>query len=336
MKFALISSDPHNAVQFKINPEQGDATSFMNWVDVWKGYHFFYEDVKKDMSFLKEYDDVMMSGNPYYMTLITDIAKFLKDSNTVTIYYPEGSLQLYDNSINGFHKEYYDTWNACDVVSSAEEDKIPYYKSFIRGDTIVRFIHVPLREQMESGEFFIPISNKDKKTCVIYGDNNPNHPMVALACAAKLGINVIGVDIDRGKMDAIKNYFPNTSFKLYDKLPTYPFLRILGRTAIHFYPTEWIGTARQQISCAVSGTICIGNRDSHTQKRLFPGLGYDIYDIDGMVSIAKSILQNDNLYHYLSVEAFNSAKFYSEGNTKARFEEAVESARKIKRSRILV
>lgn len=331
MRFALISSDPAHMVRYRIDPERGDATSFLNWIDVWQGFQFNFGKLNEEgYDVLRNFDVVMMSGNPYYVSSISVIARFLKDTSAVSMFWPEGSLQLYDNSINGFHREYYDAWNACDVVSSAEEDKLGYYRAFIRSEAIVRFIHVPVREEMERGEFMIPRIHKDRKRCVVYGDNNPNHPMVALAAAARMGMDVMGVDIDRGKSDGIMSFFPGMKIMNFTKISTYPFLRLLGRSFIHFYPTEWIGTAREQVSCAVAGTPCIGNHDSHTQRRLFPDLGCDIYDVDRMVELAERLSSDESFYDYVAARAFEGSLFYGIQATKKRFAAAVEDARRIK------
>ncbi len=329
MKFALVSQDKSHGVRFWMNPESTDATSFMNWVNVWQGYHFCFDKLREDMSVLKDFDVVMMSGNPYNFKDIISIANYLKETQAISMFYPEGSTQLYDNSINGFHAAIYDAWNACDVLSIVEEDKASYYKAFIRSNTIVRFIHVPLREEMEQGNFLIPYIHKKKNLAMVYGDNNPNHPLIAIAAAVQSGMEIAGVDIDRGKIKDIANLFPGVLFHSSSKLAQYPFLRALSRCFLQFYPTEWIGTARQQIACAVTGTPCIGNHDSHTQRRLFPELGCDIYDIDRMVYFAEK-LKDSRFYSEVARKAFEGVQFYSLANTKERFMHAVEDARKIK------
>ena len=169
---------------------------------------------------------------------------------------------------------------------------------------------------------------------VVYGDNNPNHPLIAIASAAKLGMDVILVDADRGKIADISNLFPKTIFRSTTKLSQYAFLRLLGRSGVHFYPTEWIGTARENISCAITGTPCIGSRESHTQRRLYPEwLAFSPYDVDGMTEAAKRILKNPVEYDTVAVKAFEAAQFYNLENTKRRFSRAVERAQSAKQSR---
>lgn len=336
MKFALVSADGAHGKRFWINPETGDATSFLNWIDVWKGFHFNYlKLIEEGFEILKDFDAVMFSGHPGHLLHISQMAAFLKSTPTVTFFYPEGSLQLYDKSIDYFHNELYDAWNACDVVSSAEEDKLSYYQAFIRTETIVRFVHVPLRAEMEQGALFVPLFHKNRKLALVYGDNNPNHPIVAIACAAKCHFDVAGVDIDRGRMDDILKLFPDTVFGTYTKLGQYPFLRILGRCFVHFYPTEWIGTAREQIACAVAGTPCIGNKDSHTQQRLFPELGTGIYDIDGMCALAERLKEDPEFYSRITRKAFEESQFYGLEATKQRFMAAYEDAKKIKQKTLI-
>ena len=335
MRVALVTADASHGKQFVINSEEGDGTSFMNWVDVWKGYHFNFTKILTDLDVLKNFDVVMMSGHLNHIVDIIKIAEFLKDTDTVSMFYPEGSAQLYDNSINGFHHEYYDAWRACDILSMAEEDKASYYKSFVTSDTIVSFIHVPLRAEMEAGRFMVPHVQKGYNLSVVYGDNNPNHPLIAIACAAKLGMDVVLVDVDRdGKLADIKNLFPNTNFRTASKLSQYAYLRLLGRSGVHFYPTEWIGTARENISCAVTGTPCIGSRESHTQRRLFPDwMAFSPYDVEGMTGAAKRILSNPQEYEQVAAKAFEAAQFYNLKNTKQRFSRAVERAQSVKQSR---
>lgn len=332
MRFALVSQDPAHGAQFRINPNEGDATGFMNWVDVWKGYHFSFGKLREDKSILRQFDVVMFSGNPHNFQDIIDICEFLKPYKVVTIFYPEGSAQLYDNTINSFSPIIYEAWNACDIFSVAEEDKLDYYRAFLSSGTIARFIHVPMREEMDAGIFFTPQNLKDKNVALVYGDNNPNHPLIAIAAATSRHLDIVAVDADRGKAAGLQKVFPNTRFAHYPKLGAYPFLALMSRCFVSFYPTEWIGTARHQISCAVTGTPCIGNHDSHTQRRLFPTLGCDIYNVR-MMGDYFDRLRKPEYYDQVADYAREQVQFYSLGNTKARFMSAVNEAIKIKESK---
>ena len=336
MRFAIISADLAHAVSVKINPEEGDATSFLNWLDVLSGVHLSFKVLKESgYEYLRHFDIVMMSGHPSHIVDIINIAKYLKDKDTVTMFYPEGSTQLYDNSIRGFHREYYDAWRACDILSIAEEDKAAYYSRFVGRDTLVRFVHVPLRKEMEAGEFLV--ARKEKaNTALVYGDNNPNHPMIAMACAARVGLGVVGIDTGgRENADQFASMFKGTKFSYGPKQSLYSFLRHLGRSLVHFYPTEWIGTARQQIACAVVGTPCIGNKDSHTQRRLFPNLGCYIYDVDAMEDLAEMLINDEKFYERVCDHAFKEVSFYGMEATKARFMEAYDQARRVKAERLV-
>jgi hypothetical protein len=336
MRFALVTADQAHGVSFTINPWEGDATGFMNWISVWNGYHFNYEKLRADCSVLRHFDVVMFSGHPGHLVDIVKISEYLKETDAVTMFYPEGSAQLFDNSINGFYSEVYDAWNACDIVSVAEEDKVSYYKAFLRGKTIAKFIHVPLRPEMERMGFFAPRIDKDPQAALVYGDNNPNHPLIAMAAAKACGLKkIMAVDCDRGKLDAIKKMFPDQEIISAPKMGQYYFLNVLRRCFVSFYPTEWIGTARHQISCAVTGTPCIGNHDSHTQRRLFPDLGCDIYDIDAM-EYHFNTLKDVTMYESIVSRAQQAVEFYNLENTKRRFVGAVEDARRLKKTQVNV
>lgn len=334
MRFALISTHDVHAARIRINPEEGDGTSFINWVSILDGFHFNYERLRAEgLDILKGFDVVMMSGHLSYIADIISIAEKLKDTNAVSMFFPEGSTQLYDNSIRGFHKEYYEAWNACDIVAAVEEDKLAYYRSFVGKDTLVRFIHVPVTRDMEAGGFLIPRHHK-KNSVVVYGDNNPNHPIVAMAAARMITASpVIGVEISKQNAEEIEKILPGLKILYSGKMSQNQFLRTLGMSMVHFYPTEWIGTARQQISCAAVGTPCIGNHDSHTQRRLFPELGCDIYDIDAMFSLANRLILDDVFYNEIVRRAFDKMQHYNLDNSRRRFFQAWEAACDLKRAR---
>lgn len=332
MKFALVTADLSHKTSFKINYEHGDCTSFMNWVGILDGIHLSYYGLREeDNSYLKDFDVVMMSGNNGNYNDIARISKLLKDSDCVSMFYPEGSLQLHESWIGNLNSEYFEAMRSCDIVSIAEEDKASYYRSFLGPETLVRFIHVPTTPQMDQGTYFMPRKYKQNYV-VVYGDNNPNHPAVAMACANRLKLPVFGVAVDTGKAPVIKRIFPDMSMTTMGKLSQLEFLRLLGFSIIHFYPTEWIGTARQQIACAAVGTPCIGNHDSHTQRRLYPpSLAHDIYDVDGMCDSAVRLLKDESAYNHVASQALRLMKFYSLENTKQRFMAAVEEARAAKK-----
>lgn len=331
MKFALITADKSHKVRFNLNGEKDDVTSFMQWVSVLDGIHLSFDMLREeDNSYLKDFDVVMMSGHLNFISDIIRIANFLKDSNAISMFYPEGSAQLYDNSINGYHREYYEAWAACDIVSIAEEDKVEYYRSFVSKETVVRFIHVPMTPEMSESVFFIPEHMKIRNMTVVYGDNNPNHPMIALSCANRLKMNVVGFDLRNNDFSSV---FPKLKIQHISKLGQYPFMRVLGRSFVNFYPTEWIGTARQQISCACVGTPCIGNRDSHTQQRLWPDLGVNIYDVKKMENLALRLMTDGGFYRDAVTRAMTEIPFYNYENTMQRFISAVEEAIRIKNER---
>lgn len=337
MKFALISTHNVHKAQVKLDCREGDCTSFLSWVHNLNGFHFNFEELRKeDHSYLKDFDLVMMSGHPNYINDIIKIAWMLKDSNAVSMFYPEGSAQLYENSIRGFHKEYYEAWNACDILSIVEEDKVEYYKSFVTPETLVKFIHVPITDAMASGSLFVPRRFK-QNVAVIYGDNNPNHPLIALAAAKRSGIRPMTIEC--GDRNNNEDVFKSVGIKdglWTGKMTQATFMAYLGRSIVHFYPTEWIGTSRQAIACAAVGTPCIGNMHSHTQHRLFPELETWIYEVDKMADMAQKLLDLPQFYERIALSAFNEMQFYNTENTTARMVKSYEEARAMKTKRVAV
>lgn len=334
MKFAIVSTHGVHKAQIRLNCQEGDCTSFLSWVDVLNGFHFNYDKLREeDPSYLKDFDLVMMSGHLNYITDIIKIADMLKDSGAVSMFYPEGSAQLYDNSIRGFHKEYYHAWNACDILSIVEEDKVEYYKRFVTPETLVKFIHVPMTEAMSSGRLFVPRLRK-KMGAVVYGDNNPNHPLIAAAAANAVGLQVFAVEFggDDASRDAL-NAAGVEHGRWHGKLSQAAFMRLLGESIVHFYPTEWIGTSRQVISCAAVGTPCIGSEHSHTQMRLFPELATWIYDVERMEELARKLIQNEKFYERIAAQALAASEFYNVENTTRRLVTAYERAKSVKAAR---
>lgn len=327
MKFAIVSTHDAHGVGIRLDCAKDDCTSFLSWLHYFESAHFNYARLREDGDeILKQFDLVMMSGHPSFITDIIRIGNFLKTTKTISMFYPEGSTQLYDNSIRGFHPEYYEAWRACDILSMAEEDKKSYYEAFVTPKTIVRFIHVPTSPGMAEGLYFLERHMKANRV-VIYGDNNPNHPTIVAACARDLGLGITAIEFGKSEIERAIN---GVIIRRLPKLPQNAFLLELSRSVLHFYPTEWIGTARQVISCAAVGTPCIGSRDSHTQRRLFPELAFSIYDVDGMQRVSKNLLEDKFFYSYISNKALRALKFYSLPEAKKRMESAYYDARKNK------
>ena len=324
MKFALVTADSANNVKFKMNGESDDCTGFMNWISIWDGVLYSFQEMRKDCSVLFNYDCVMFSGNPAYIQDLVDIAIKLK-GKVVTMFLPEGDVSLYDQyGINSFSRVIYDAWNSCDILASMEEDKISYYSILTK--SLVKFIHVPIDNRMEIGEF--RTSNQRKTSeIMIYGDNNPNCPITAFGIAGKLNKPVFSVCIDPIKLQQISELFDVKIPTQTSKLGQYPFLRMLGRCWISIYPTRWIGSSRQSIACAVARTPCIGTDRSHTQRRLFPKLACDIYDVNKMIDLANRLYNDLQFYDEVVDYAWDQVKFYNMENTKKRFMDAYNEIR---------
>ena len=324
MRFAIVSTHDIHGGGIRFDCSKDDCTSFLSWLHHLDGIHFNYNELRaQGDEVLKEFDLVMMSGHPSFIVDIIRIGNFLKGSRTVSMFYPEGSTQLYDNSIRGFHPEYYEAWRACDVLSMAEEDKRSYYEAFVTLRTIVRFIHVPTSPGMADGLFFLERHMKANRA-VVYGDNNPNHPLIATACARDVGLEITAVEC--GDAEIERAIGPDVRVRRLPKLSQNAFLLELSRSVLHFYPTEWIGTARQVISCAAVGTPCIGSNMSHTQRRLFPDLSFGAYDVHMMKWAAKKLLEDKFYYSYIANKAKEALDFYSLPAAKKRMTEAYHDA----------
>lgn len=324
LKLAIVTSDHRNNVKFSLNGEKDDCTSFLSWLSIWDGTHYSYEAMQKNFSILYNYDCVMFSGNPGHIEDITKIATMLK-GKVVTMFVPEGDIQLYDiYGINSFDIRIYKALQSVDIIFSMEEDKINYYQNLT--NSLVKFIHVPIDERMMSNEFSVPIELKGDYV-VVYGDNNPNCPITVFGMLKKLKRPVVTVCITPEKVADLKTLFNVEITSCLNKLGTYSFLRLLARSWVHFYPTRWIGSARESIACAVAGTPCIGSDKSHTQKRLFPELACDIYDVQKMETLAQKLYEDKLYYKQIIDYAKKQLDFYGVPKAKERFYNAYLEAK---------
>jgi len=329
--FALVTADDRNSCSIKFNGNVSDCTSFMSWQYIWGGVHYSYDAMAKDSSPLLDFKVVMFSGNPGYFTQLYNILNRL-NNKVITIFLPEGDISLYsEKGVTSFNKVVYDIWNKCNVIFSMEEDKIPYYNLLTK--TPAAFVHVPIDATMASGIFRL---NKNKKNHIlIYGDNNPNCPVTVYGIASRLQKPIVAVCITKLITADLDTVFGTNTIACFPKVGQYAYLRILGKSYIHFYPTRWIGSAREQIACAVAGTPCVGSDRSHTQRRLFPKLACDIYDVDRMVVLGKQLYEDKDFYKEVVDYAWKEVAFYNMENTKKRFLTACNIGEKNRNDKLL-
>lgn len=288
----------------------------MSWVEVWKGRHYAFQVVRDDWSVLKNHKVVVFSGHPQYMLDIVKIAKDLK-GKVVTAFLPEGDVSLYDQfGIQSFQTAVYEAWNACDVVIAFEEDKVEYYRSLT--SSRVEFVHVPIDESMSRGEFFVPRFDK-QRFMVVYGDNNPNGPLTAMAVANRLAWPIRTVCIEEAKTKEWNRLFGTQVQIALPKLPQYEYLSLLGKSMIHVYPTRWVGSSREPIACAIAGTPCVGSSYSHTMRRLWPELCADPFDVKRMVELVDRLENDLDFYRETVMYAWRQLPFYGLSETKKRF-----------------
>lgn len=324
LRFALVTADSVNGVKLQMNGEFDDCTSFLNWLMIWDGVLYSFETMEKDFSPLFNYDVVMFSGQPSYLTTIIKIANALK-GKVVTMFLPEGDVSLYDqHGINSFSPTIYEAWNSVDILAIMEEDKVSYYKSLT--SSLVKFIHVPIDKKMEEGIFRTP-NYKKTEHILVYGDNNPNGVLTAIAVSKMIDRPIKTVCIDIGKVKRLRELFGLRIGAAFTKIAQYPFLRLLGSCWLHIYPTRWIGSSRESIACAVARTPCIGSNRSHTQNRLFPKLSCDPYDVDKMVELGKRLYSDLEFYDEVVNYAWDNVGFYNMEVTKKRFMDAYEEVK---------
>jgi len=323
LRFCLITAD--TACGPFRNFVGSDFWNFYYWMHLFDyNYHFNYGIIVKNPEFLNKFDIVMISGNPAHTEEIFYIAEKCK---AITIWFPEGDTCLYhDNREGGIRGDAIKAMNACDIVGIVEEDKKPFWDALLYKP--VKFLHTPVPDRLCNGAFYANSSLKSNNL-LVYGDNNPNNPLIAFAVAKKLKLPVKVVQINDDIIEFVKHYLGVNVISNEPKMSQVDFLSLfVASSKLIIYPTRWIGTARQVISGAICGTPVIGNRDSHTQQKLFPTLAIYNYDMTKMLELTKRLYDDIDFYEECCKYAFEQVKFYSETNASERMLEAYHSVKK--------
>lgn len=310
LKVAMVTADTRDGY---ITELMGDSWNMYYWLYLTKGMQYWFESERLKDNELDKYDVVIFSGYPYYFKKIQELAKQTK---AVTIFFPEGDISLYGDK--GIFKDYWETIDACSAYGSAEEDKIDYFRIMLT-HAKPYFMHIPIPTEWCNGSMRNYNLASKSKNILIYGDNNPNNPTVAVAVARLLNrpiwTNVIGPE----DINYIKNVLKVEVPKADGKMSQDEYMAMRVRFSwLMVYPTRWIGTGRQVITGAVCGTPVIGSRDSHTQNRLFPELACANYDMKKMTFLAEKLFDDEKYYRKVCDYALDNMRFYSVENALQR------------------
>jgi len=317
LKFAIVSADSFCG---PMRAGGGDFCMY-DWSRMFEiCYHYSASYLSNNFSELDKYDLVFLTGHTGYLPNCKFIAE---NTKAKTIWFPEGDVSLYNDRFN--FDAYIGSWDACSMIGIVEEDKIPFYQALTKSK--VFFMHVPIQEDLINGLFYKDLSQKNNDI-LIYGDNNPNNPVVAFAVAKLLNKPISTTVIPEEAINFIKNRYNISVSRASGKISQIEYLaNWVSNSRVMLYPTRWIGTARQNISGAMCGTPVVGNRDSHTQKRLFPKLGTYIYDIEGMCELVNRLYEDPVFYKENVDYAREAVKFYSEENALNRLLQAYEETK---------
>lgn len=319
IKFAMVTAHQHcgGPIRERI---KGDFWDMYGWLHLFDGYHYSFESLRDNPRELNDYDAVLMVGNSGY---IEDIITFANATKAVTIFFPDGDDSLYLDQ--GVHPVICQAWQCCSAVGCAREDMVPFYSALCGKP--VGFLHIPVPDNLCKGEFFTRYHIKTNDM-LVYGDNNPNNPLVALAVARRLRVPVLTTALSLESVEFAKRQLGIEITRAHGKICQFDYLtRFVALSKVMVYPTRWIGTSRQFISGALCGTPVVGNRDSHTAQRLFPSLTTHIYDIDKMCELVKRLYEDTEFYREVCEYALEQVKYYSATNAKKRFLELYERAK---------
>lgn len=322
LKFAMVTADARTS-SFE-ESMSGDFWSMYTWGTLFeKNMHYSYSYIKDNYKELDKYDIVMFSGHPNFLSQIISLAL---NTKAVTIFFPEGDISFYHD--RAICPEVYKAWDACSIFGMVEEDKYSYYSSLTKSS--VYFLHIPVQEPLVNGYFFLPRNYKNGDI-LVYGDNNPNNPLTALAVARRLKKSVTSTELSPLGVDFARDYLGVKFSRVMEKCDQAQYLQeYVAQSRVLVYPTRWIGTSRQSISGAICGTPVVGSRDSHTQQRLFPQLCTKIYDVDTMCSLVERLYTDTSFYDDCTKYAFDAVKFYGSSMALQRLLAAYEEVKQKK------
>ena len=311
IKFCMITADNRCG---EYREMMSDFWNMYVWILIFEGYHYSFDYIKEHIDELKDYDIVVVSGHDGYLLEILEIAEKYKGTKTKIVFFPEGDVSLYND--RGVSPIVCQVLNACSLVGAVEEDKLSFYRTVTASH--VFFMHIPVPQFMVNGAFYVGCAAKEDYI-LVYGDNNPNNPIVAIGIAKRMKKPISVTGLSRENVEFVRRYLGVTVVRPSLTLGQAIYLRhFVGRAKLIIYPTRWIGTGRQMISGALCGTPVIGSRDSHTQIRLWPKLARYMYDVDGMCELVDRLYKDGNFYRTVCSYAFEKVEYYSEINAIGR------------------
>lgn len=315
-KFAIIS-----CANWRGKVKNSTANIF-DWLLMWDGDHVPHEELNKDITALDNYDICLLLDADRYLDLAIKIAK---ESKCKTIFYAEGTLQTYLRMPFQHQEKFYELLQHVDLVGTLEEDLVQWYEAVAGAKAF--FMHTPTSDDMVSGRYRkIPKQGFILVCCNLGMDNERHQTNLISSLGVLKKTDKFGV-LCEARPEQMGFYRNVMKVKAQGFCRLHPFfyvVKLVAPAKILLSPSAIIGTSRNAIVGAATGTPVIGSRDSHTQNKLWPKLARYRYDVKGMSELVNRLYDDEVFYKEVCEYAFSQLPYYSVESTKRRFLEAVE------------
>jgi len=321
MKFAIISDS-----QFNGKIATGMNGNIFDWAVLFKGWHFWIHDVKKDFSRLDEFDVILMVDVSRWFVLAIEMMEVAKKPKYV--FYPEGGEDVYFRGT--FEEQRYgcEIFRRVNLIGCADEDWIEFYNTLFGNKAF--FMHVPTPDFISNCTYWRDWQSKtdDVLLCCNLGmdwDRSKTNLLKSVAAIKKAKVNCMMVEIPESHASFISGFFGiNTKISRRVDMKTYAD-RFVARSLCLLNLSDIIGTSRNAIVGAGCGTPVIGNIKSHTQRRLFPDLAVDPIDTKKISELIRKLISDKEYYAHACIQAREKLPYYSMENALHRVNEAVKS-----------
>lgn len=316
MKFALISE-----ANFR-GKVTGYKNNIFDWIRIWDGEHYPYLDIQGKWEILDKYDVVMLGDVD---RRLEDVLSIIRNCKCKKIFYPEGTIQIFTRLPFDHQRLFYELLEKVDLIGAVEENRMQWYESLWK--TKVFFLQAPTSPKILKGAYKSKTKADYVLVCCNLGMDETRYQtnlISSLGVLRKTGKKGFLCEVQNNQVWFFKEKMNVNIVGYSSRLELDGYLTQLVMPAkVILNPSGIIGTSRNAIIGAGCGTPVIGNRDSHTQMRLFPELGTYIYDVKKMAELVNRLYEDDKFYKEICDYAFSKLDYYSIENAKKRFEDAV-------------
>lgn len=314
MKFAVISCANFNGKYKK------PTYDIFNWCYVLDAMHYYVLDIRDNISVLNNYDVVIFLDVDRYLDNAIQICQ---ECTCKTVFFPEGTIQIYLKMPFDHQKLFYELLQSVDLIGAAEENMVDWYETVF--STKAFFMHIPITDDFIKGSYRNMPKRDVVMVCCNLGMDQERHKtnlITSLGILRKLGKKCILCDVQKEQIPFFKEKMGVNVVSCVGRASVDEYLKGMRQSVCLLAPSAIIGTSRNAIAGAAVGTPVIGNRDSHTQQRLWPALGTYIYDTEEMISLVNQLYEQKDFYNQCCDYAFEELQFYSTENAKKRFMDA--------------